>query len=498
MLAAALCGMVLMNKEGRTRLMNTTLQAPVKAKLTSSFTSVRGNILQRKCACSGAHGPTGKCSACRKKRDAVMLQRAASHKAIANTVPPIVHEVLRSPGAPLDPATRAFMEPRFGHDFSRVRVHTGVKAAESARAVNAIAYTAGHNIVFEMDRFAPGMREGRHLLAHELTHVVQQSQNVMPRMLQVFGGIEHGPAETEADRAADRIIGRAEAGTVPVSRQPVPLLYRKVKVDKPKNLIDNPTGKGLVQTNAETVEGYLRTLCSEGNVSVDKGSGSVSLAKAFCLSTGAKVGIGIAGGALAGAGIGALAGGGIGAAIGAGVGALAGLIAGGLMPSPGKSKEPTGCNCLCDMVGSANDYTIVVDDKDWPHTSGKVVTTPSPNSPKLWGTATVSGKAMTIDPWLVLGHEFCGHAWLDEKGLPDTNATRGEGGHQETVARENELRKEHGIEARGSFKDPYCGESFFQEKAGPGPVEWSSYLKKCEAWRKKTYGGKYKISDKIP
>ena len=70
------------------------------------------------------------------------------------------------------------------------------------------------------------------------------------------------------------------------------------------------------------------------------------------------------------------------------------------------------------------------------------------------------------------------------------------------MGRENELRKEHGIEARGSFKDPFCGESFFQDKdAGkgkPGPVQWSSYKAKCEAWRKKTYGTKYKISDKIP
>ena len=90
-------------------------------------------------------------------------------------------------------------------------------------------------------------------------------------------------------------------------------------------------------------------------------------------------------------------------------------------PAPAdKSKEPTGCNCLCDMVGSANDYAIVVDDKDWPHTLGRVVTTPSPNSPKLWGAATLSGKAATIDPWLVLGHELCGHAWLAERDSQTT------------------------------------------------------------------------------
>jgi hypothetical protein len=89
--------------------------------------------------------------------------------------PPAVHEALRSPGQPLDPATRAFMEPRFGHDFSRVRVHTGAAAEESARDLSAHAYTVGHDVVFGAGRFAPEARAGRRLIAHELTHVVQQS-----------------------------------------------------------------------------------------------------------------------------------------------------------------------------------------------------------------------------------------------------------------------------------------------------------------------------------
>ncbi|GAB4205457.1 MAG: hypothetical protein OHK0022_31570 [Roseiflexaceae bacterium] len=89
--------------------------------------------------------------------------------------PPIVHEVLSTPGQPLDGQTRAAMEPRFGHDFSQVRVHTGSQAAESARAVNALAYTVGRNVVFAGGQYAPGTRTGQQLLAHELTHVVQQS-----------------------------------------------------------------------------------------------------------------------------------------------------------------------------------------------------------------------------------------------------------------------------------------------------------------------------------
>jgi hypothetical protein len=89
-------------------------------------------------------------------------------------VPPIVHEVLRSAGQSLDPATRAFIEPRLGHDFSQVRVHADSKAAESARDLNANAYTVGRNIVFGAGQFLPGTRMGRRLLSHELTHVVQQ------------------------------------------------------------------------------------------------------------------------------------------------------------------------------------------------------------------------------------------------------------------------------------------------------------------------------------
>jgi len=104
------------------------------------------------------------------------LSRYASSSAESSPeVPSIVHDVVRSPGEPLDRATSAFMEPRFGHDFSSVRVHSGAAAEQSAREVSAEAYTVGRDIVFGADRFAPGTLEGRRLIAHELAHVVQQS-----------------------------------------------------------------------------------------------------------------------------------------------------------------------------------------------------------------------------------------------------------------------------------------------------------------------------------
>ncbi len=83
--------------------------------------------------------------------------------------PPIVSEVLNSSGQPLDQATRDFMEPRFGQDFSHVRIHTDQKAAESAKTVNALAYTVGNDIVFGADGYS-----SKQLLAHELTHFIQQ------------------------------------------------------------------------------------------------------------------------------------------------------------------------------------------------------------------------------------------------------------------------------------------------------------------------------------
>ncbi len=129
--------------------------------------------LQRACPCGGG---CPKCQTEQPGREPESLQtkRVQANDTGQIAAPPIVHEVLRSPGHPLDPATRAFMEPRFGHDFSRVRVYTGAAAEQSAQDVNAHAYTVGHNVVFGSGRFTPETQQGRLLLAHELTHVVQQ------------------------------------------------------------------------------------------------------------------------------------------------------------------------------------------------------------------------------------------------------------------------------------------------------------------------------------
>jgi Domain of unknown function (DUF4157) len=131
----------------------------------------RGGLLQRACACGGTAGPDGECAECKAKR--LGLQRRASGVGLS-TAPQSVHETLRSSGRQLDRGTRSFFEQRLGRDLGSVRVHTDARAADSAEAVRALAYTVGKDVVFGAGRYAPGTAEGRRLLAHELAHVVQQ------------------------------------------------------------------------------------------------------------------------------------------------------------------------------------------------------------------------------------------------------------------------------------------------------------------------------------
>jgi len=98
-------------------------------------------------------------------------------------LPPGVREALESPGGPLDTESRGFFEPRFGHDFSRVRVHIEPPAAESARSMGARAYTVGSSIVFGPGQYQPQTRHGRELLAHELAHVVQSRSDGGPQAI---------------------------------------------------------------------------------------------------------------------------------------------------------------------------------------------------------------------------------------------------------------------------------------------------------------------------
>lgn len=153
-------------------------------------------------------------------QDSGLHSSSSSHNL---TVPPIVHEVLRSPGEPLESSTRQLMESHFGHDFSRVRVQHGGQAAASADAVNARAYTVGQQVVFGQGQYAPETTAGQHLLAHELAHVVQQqgqAPSLQSKALRI--GVGADASERRADAAADSVLsggsmpdlGKARANTL--------------------------------------------------------------------------------------------------------------------------------------------------------------------------------------------------------------------------------------------------------------------------------------------
>ena len=143
--------------------------------------------------------------------------------------PPIVHEVLGSPGQSLDPGTRTLMESRFQHDFSGVKIHANGKAAESARALNATAYTVRQDIAFDAGKYDAGGREGQQLLAHELTHVVQQSRGGK--------GLPDAHSEQSAELAGSAFgqtsgrIAVAGATAIGIARQKAPQAAPKPSVN---------------------------------------------------------------------------------------------------------------------------------------------------------------------------------------------------------------------------------------------------------------------------
>jgi hypothetical protein len=128
-------------------------------------------------------GPTQlsrRCAAC-EEAEQVQRKPLAGRSDGGSQAPASVHTALRGPGTPLSHGVRGFFEPRFGRDFSAVRIHTDEPAARSAQDVGALAYTVGRNIVFAPGGYRPGTADGSRLLAHELVHVVQQGAPVVVR-----------------------------------------------------------------------------------------------------------------------------------------------------------------------------------------------------------------------------------------------------------------------------------------------------------------------------
>jgi hypothetical protein len=151
----------------------------------------------------------------------VGLQRAAGNAGTASLLEEErspVHDVVGSGGSPLDAGVRADMEARLGHDFSDVRIHNDDAAHQSAKSVNAQAYTVGSSIVFQRDKYDPGSAAGQHMLAHELTHVVQQRSGPVDGT-DAGGGVKvSDPSdrfEREAVANADQVMSAPAPAAMP-------------------------------------------------------------------------------------------------------------------------------------------------------------------------------------------------------------------------------------------------------------------------------------------
>ena len=188
----------------------TTTAAGTRARPAAS---PGGHVLaSSQCSCGAPKSSVEtSCDSCR----TLMLQpqrlSGAADGSGARAVPPIVGHELASPGQPLDESSRGFFEGRFRRDLGQVRIHTGSRAADSARSIGARAYTSGHHVVFGRGEYRPGSDTTRRLLAHELTHVVQQRAGRKSDAIDPPGS----PAEREADGNERRVM----AGEAPLVRE---------------------------------------------------------------------------------------------------------------------------------------------------------------------------------------------------------------------------------------------------------------------------------------
>ena len=255
--------------------MKTQAQIPKGNKQVHSLMPT--GFLRRQCACGNHTRAGGECAACKKKSFGLQTKLTVNEPGdiyeqeadqvadqvmagFGNTAfsgaptritrfsgqptgqmdmaPFSFNQALAGPGKPIEPTLRQNMEQRFGHDFSRVRVHSGSTAEQSARDMNANAYTVGHNVVFGEGRFAPETNEGRRLICHELTHIVQQ--NAAKSYASHIVLSEHNtPCEQKAEQPAQAI----EAGlpSLPVPSHVSMSIQRDFRGD------DDPIHKPLIE-----------------------------------------------------------------------------------------------------------------------------------------------------------------------------------------------------------------------------------------------------------
>jgi len=188
------------------------------------------------------------------------LQKTAGNATVSAALeeqePSMVKEVVGSGGgAPLDNDTRGFMESRLGADFSDVRVHTDPTAGESARSVQAHAYTVGSDVVFQSDKYAPDSDSGKRMLAHELTHVVQQRSGPVAGT-PAPGGIKISHPSDAFEQAAESSADRVMAGAAPVPASTAPASVQRVddEDEKLQGMFVQRAGESIDQTDEYEAE----------------------------------------------------------------------------------------------------------------------------------------------------------------------------------------------------------------------------------------------------
>lgn len=374
-----------------------------------------------------------------------VLQRRESAQKQPAAVPPIIHDVLRSPGQPLDAETRAYMEPRFGHDFSKVRVHTDARAAESARAVNAQAYTVGRDVAFGAGQFAPASPAGLRLLAHELAHTVQQrgaGSNAGPELRIEPPG---SPGEREADDLASKI---AESLPGAAADPAVPnVAAGAMNLSLQRKVIVNP------KAGVEDILGQFNTICPGGftndrneiKATTTCGSGGDAACVSSCeTASDTKRTYTIR------------------------------------VSQPKISRKS---RLLWDGTRT---LVPLIDENDGPATdvgSNPDITMPSSSSKVEFGIFDQGGKPLWVERWRLLAHELLGHGLKRQKytgeriakkdypgGTKKKRAKQDAGnrrGHDETIATENEIagviagRTGEQPSIRGSYDDTRQGEAFY-------------------------------------
>ena len=298
---------------------------------------------------------------------------------------------------------RGEMEARLGHDFSRVRVHADARAAASAKAVSAQAYTVGRHVVFGDGAYRPTTGEGRRLVAHELAHVVQQGGGHHAGRLPV------APAGGALEAAAESGSARAGVATPSVQRKVV--VNPPAAADQIKSHMFSFMGGGVSHSaGVLSIVGCNTVLAAdEGNdcvcdaINDTTRTYTINVAKSTATSKSQT------------------------------------LWDGTTLPVPEASVFPT-------TTAPAKDPVL-----NFPDTGSDVE----------FGAFDPTGKPQWAQLWRILGHELCGHGWRMQSYAGGTGDRPG---HDATIDTENTIAALKGEPARGHYADPRQGESFFNRK----------------------------------